>query len=244
MRVRSAFATILLGVSLLLSAPAQETDELKTIEDRIAQFGEPVRERLEPQFRAADVSYPPAELSIVVLKDERALQVYAANASCEFRYICSYPVLAASGLIGPKLREGDRQVPEGVYCLRELNPNSRYHLSLWIDYPSSFDRARALEEGRADPGGEIMIHGGAASRGCVAVGDPAAEDLFVLAALTGIDNVRVVLTPTDFRKRSLDRMPEAAPPWLGGVYDEVKMELARYPASPAAKPDVTSQAPR
>jgi murein L,D-transpeptidase YafK len=137
-------------------------------------------------------------------------------------------VLAASGVAGPKLREGDRQVPEGVYCLRELNPNSLFHLSLWIDYPSAFDRARALEEGRQDPGGEIMIHGGAGSRGCLAVGDPAAEDLFVLAALTGVENVSIVLAPVDFRTRSFDQMPEGAPAWLPGIYEELKAELTRY----------------
>jgi hypothetical protein len=219
-------------------AIAQEPEpDSKTVDDRIAEFGEVVRARLEPQFQAAGIPYPPARLTFVAVKDERLLEVYAANDAGEFRFICSYPVLAASGVAGPKLREGDRQVPEGVYCLRELNPNSLYHLSLWIDYPSSFDRARALEEGREDPGGEIMIHGGAASRGCLAVGDPAAEDLFVLAALTGVDNVTVVLTPVDFRTRSLDKMPPDAPVWLGNVYDEVRAALTAYkkPATPLAQ---------
>jgi hypothetical protein len=221
-------------------AIAQEPEpDSKTVEDRIAEFGDVVRGRLEPQFQAAGVSYPPARLTFVALKDERLLEVYAAEAEGDFRFICTYPVLAASGVLGPKLREGDRQVPEGVYCLRELNPNSRFHLSLWIDYPSSFDRLRAFEEGRVDPGGEIMIHGGAASRGCLAVGDPAAEDLFVLAALTGVDNVTVVLAPVDFRSRSLDQMPEGAPNWLAGVYEEVRAELARY-APPSRAPDHVS----
>ena len=73
-----------------------------------------------------------------------------------------------------------------------------------------------------------MIHGGSGSRGCLAMGDEAAEDLFILAALAGVDNVTVILTPVDFRDRSLDQMPEGAPPWLNGVYDEIKTELARY----------------
>ncbi len=228
-------AVLLVTVVRTMTSVQEVEPYSKTVEDRIVEFGELVRQRLEPQFQAAGVAYPPAKVTFVGLKDERLLEVYAADAQGEFRFICSYPVLAASGVIGPKLREGDRQVPEGVYCLRELNPNSRFHLSLWIDYPSSFDRARALEEGREDPGGEIMIHGGAASRGCLAVGDPAAEDLFVLTALTGVENVAVVLAPVDFRTRSLDQMPEGAPPWLGGVYDEIKTELARY-ARPQPEP--------
>ena len=56
--------------------------------------------------------------------------------------ICVYPVLGASGVLGPKLKEGDRQVPEGVYRVPELNPNSDFHLSLRLDYPNEFDRAQ------------------------------------------------------------------------------------------------------
>lgn len=222
----SVLCLLLFACAMTIAAEAEP--DSKTVEDRVAEYGEIVRERLEPQFRAAGVPYPPARVTFVALKEEKLLEVYAADANGEFRFICTYPVLGASGVAGPKLREGDRQVPEGVYCLRELNPNSLFHLSIWIDYPSAFDRARALEEGRQDPGGEIMIHGGAGSRGCLAMGDPAAEDLFVLAALTGLDNVTVVLAPVDFRSRSLDQMPEGAPAWLSGVYDEVRAELTRY----------------
>ena len=245
--MRVHFGSRLLALALVLSLftslsmiAAEEEPDSKTVEDRLAEYGEIVRARLEPQFQAAGVAYPPARLTFVAVKDEKRLEVHAADAGGEFRFVCTYPVLAASGVTGPKLREGDRQVPEGVYCLRELNPNSRFHLSLWIDYPSSFDRARALEEGREDPGGEIMIHGGAASRGCLAVGDPGAEDLFVLAALTGVDNVTVVLAPVDFRIRSLDQMPQGAPAWLSGVYDEVKTELARYVRPREESPQVSS----
>ena len=80
-------------------------------------------------------------------------------------------------MLGPKLREGDRQVPEGVYTIANMNPNSISHLSLALSYPNDFDRARAAEDGRADNtlGGSIMIHGGSGSIGCMAVGDEAAE---------------------------------------------------------------------
>ncbi len=144
------------------------------------------------------------------------------------RFICEYPLLAASGRLGPKLREGDRQVPEGIYRVRELNPNSRFHLSLWLSYPNDFDLAHALEEGRHQPGGEIMIHGGDVSSGCLAVGDEAAEDLFVLAALTGIDNVTVILAPVDFRRRPLPNLSATVPDWSREIYDDLRCELALY----------------
>ena len=188
---------------LLLAVFATDTKAApKTIAERVTEFGAIVRERLEPKFRAAGVSYPPRRVTLIGLKRERRLEVHAAGADGVARFICAYPVLAASGRLGPKLREGDRQVPEGIYRVRGLNPNSRFHLSLWIDYPNAFDRARATADRRTNLGGEIMIHGNFVSKGCLAMGDPAAEDLFVLAALTGIENVSVIFAPMDFRTES------------------------------------------
>ena len=217
-------------ISLVTTVRAHATP--KTIEDRVAEFGDVVRARLAPQFEAAGVSYPPRELTLVGIKDERRLDVYGAGADGVVRYVCTYPVLAASGVLGPKLREGDRQVPEGIYRVPELNPNSSFHLSIRLNYPNEFDQAQAAAEGRTKLGGDIMIHGDSRSRGCLAMGDPAAEDLFVLAALTGIENITVILTPTDFRLGRSAEPPSGAPPWTPELYERIKRELARYPRPP------------
>ena len=71
--------------------------------------------------------------------------------------LARYPIRAASGALGPKLREGDRQVPEGVYDIESLNPNSRFHVALRVGYPNAFDRQMAGREGRTALGGDIMI---------------------------------------------------------------------------------------
>ncbi len=198
----------------------------------MAQFAAPVRERLAPDFERAGVPYPPAQVVLVGLKHEKRLELYAAGEEGPMRFIRSYPVKAASGLSGPKLREGDRQVPEGVYKIEYLNPNSLYHLSLKVSYPNAFDRARAEEEGRENLGGDIMIHGRAASIGCLAMGDPAAEELFVLAALTKIENIDVILSPVDFRKT--DQLPDDGadlPAWTAQLYPQIKEALAKLPDS-------------
>ena len=201
----------------------------KTIAERLVEFGEPVRQRLEPKFRAAGVVYPPKRITFIGIKQDRMLEVYASHADSTPHFICAYPVYAASGQLGPKLREGDRQVPEGLYSVRELNPNSRFHLSLWLDYPNRFDRARAAEDKRNTLGGAIMIHGDAVSKGCFAMGDPAIEELFVLSALTGISNIRVILTPVDFRKEATPPLPNETPAWSDRLYQDIKRELAKYP---------------
>jgi murein L,D-transpeptidase YafK len=132
-------------------------------------------------------------------KREKVVHLYAAGETEAPRFVHAYPVLAASGQLGPKLAEGDRQVPEGIYRIESLNPNSRFHLSLRLDYPNQFDRARAQEEGRQELGGDIMIDGAASSIGCLAIGDPAIEELFVLVADVGRENVSVILSPVDLR---------------------------------------------
>ena len=139
------------------------------------------------------------------------------------------PILAASGELGPKQREGDQQVPEGIYRIEWLNPNSSYHLSMRVSYPNEFDRAQARIEGRSNLGGDIMIHGNAVSLGCLAMGDEVAEDLFVLAADVGIENITVILSPVDFRTKSQPANITNLPAWSAELYDQVKRRLREYP---------------
>ena len=147
-----------------------------TTAERVATYGEAVKARLSPAFAAQGVAYPPASLTLIGLKAEKRLEVWAPDATGQPRLLKVYPILAASGGIGPKLREGDGQVPEGLYAIESLNPNSRFHLSLRIDYPNADDRRRAQTDGRTQLGGDIMIHGSNASIGCLAMGADRPEE--------------------------------------------------------------------
>ncbi len=208
----------------------------KTTQQRVEEFGAVVETRLRPAFEQAGVSYPPARLALIGLKTERLLQVYAADSVGGFKFIKSYPIRAASGTVGPKLREGDGQVPEGVYRIESLNPNSRYHLALRVSYPNEFDRQQARADGRKNLGGDIMIHGGSGSSGCLAMGDEAAEDLFVLAALTGISNIVVVIAPVDFRAGELPaESGSALPAWTEQLYAKIRAALVPYPVAPGRR---------
>ena len=211
----------------------------KTVSERVAEFGAAVHDRLDGHFREIGVAYPPARLVFLGLKTERLLEVWAANPGGDYRLLKTYPILGASGSIGPKLAEGDRQVPEGLYKIESLNPNSLYHLSLRIDYPNAFDREMGKIDRRTDLGCDIMIHGGTGSIGCLAMGDEAAEDLFILAAETGIGNINVILSPVDFRIRELPPGESQPPEWIAGVYANIRKELpkpgGRVQSQPGAK---------
>ena len=199
----------------------------RTIEEVVRDLGPAARARLAPRFRAAGATYPPRAVTLLVLKEERVLELWADDGAP--RLVHRYPVLAASGALGPKLREGDRQVPEGVYRVLWLNPNSSYHLSMKLDYPNAFDREHARRDGRTGLGGDIFVHGRAVSIGCVALGDPAIEELFVLAADTGVARVKAVIAPRDLRVASA-RDPEIAAAWAPELYRLVRRELARLRA--------------
>jgi L,D-transpeptidase catalytic domain len=205
-----------------------------SIADRVAQYGPSARARLLPYFAAAGVPYPPARFLLLGLKHERELQLYAAGPAQAFAFIRSFAVLGASGELGPKLREGDRQVPEGVYRIEYLNPNSIAHLSLALSYPNPFDRMHAEEDGREDAvlGGDIMIHGGADSVGCLAVGNNAAEDLFVLAADADWEHAVVLISPVDFRRAALPGEYRPAADWVSPLYGWLRTQLRLLPLPP------------
>ncbi len=200
-----------------------------TVAERVAQCGKAARGRQAAAFRAAGVSYPPARFLLAGFKAERALHLFAADPGRPLAFVKAYPILAASGTLGPKLREGDRQVPEGFYRIESLNPNSLFHLSLRLDYPNAADRARGRADGRTSLGGDIMIHGGNASIGCIAVGDVAIEDLFVLAADAGWDKARVVLSPVDFRARTMPSDFSPPTPWTAALHADLREAVSGLP---------------
>lgn len=217
------------------SALAAGVTGKKTTDDRIREFGSVVHGRLGPEFQRLGIEYPPQRVTLVGLKTERMLEVWVAGRGDAWKLLKVYPILGASGRPGPKLRQGDLQVPEGLYKVELLNPNSLYHLALRVNYPNDEDRKRGREDGRTELGSDIMIHGSDCSVGCLAMGDQAAEDLFVLAAETGIENVSIILSPVDFRVRDLPPDMPPVPAWTTQLYASIRTELRKFKKSAVAE---------
>jgi hypothetical protein len=217
-RLLVALGALVAVVGCRVPAPPPPAPGEQAIVDRVAEYGPAARARLAPFFAATGIAYPPEHFVLLGFKLERELQVLASGSGHGLTFIRSYPIRGMSGTLGPKLREGDGQVPEGIYAIVYLNPASVAHLSLALGYPNDYDRARAVEDGRDTLGGDIMIHGGSASTGCLAMGDEAAEDLFVLAADTGWERAMVVLSPVDFRTRALPADYRPRPFWVVDLY--------------------------
>jgi hypothetical protein len=213
------------GRSIWMPAYAEIVGK-RTVADVVREYGPGALSRLKPHFRKAGVAYPPRDVVFLAMKREMRLEVWARN-SGPFRHVRTYEIKKTSGRGGPKLREGDRQVPEGVYRIIGLNPNSSFHLSLKIDFPNAFDLKHARREGRTEPGSDIFIHGRAVSIGCLAMGDRVIEELFVLAAETGPENFKVVIAPRDPRAAPLSiRNPSR--PWVHDLYRDISGEFAHF----------------
>lgn len=222
--------SIVTEVLVELGIEPEPPPKVYTVEERLEEMGPAATARVKAYFDAAGAAYPPAAITLVGLKADRVLQLYARSpgADSPWKIVHTYPILAASGHLGPKLKEGDRQVPEGVYGIDLLNPNSKFNVSMRVSYPNAFDKARAAEEGRTNLGGAIMIHGRHSSIGCLAMGDTVSEELFTLAATIGIGNVSVIIAPVDFRTHP-HPVVEGAPKWLPDLYTQIDEALKPLP---------------
>ncbi len=191
-------------------------DVVKTLQRSVAQ-------RLESHLRLAGFSDFPNEIVLVGFKEEQMLEVYGVLNE-RFSLIKKYPFTAMSGSLGPKLKEGDRQIPEGIYEVEYLNPNSSYHLSLKVSYPNAFDKKKTQFSDVSEMGGDIFIHGKKVTIGCIPIGDDSIEEVFFLAEKALDKGIKVILSPRDFRVN--DEYPLiTSVDWEIELYDIIKSHL-------------------
>jgi murein L,D-transpeptidase YafK len=132
----------------------------------------------QARFKREGLKFPPEALFLRIFKKESELEVWSRQKpGAPFRLLKTYPIAASSGVLGPKRREGDGQVPEGFYRVQGLNPFSSYYLSIKVDYPNRSDRILGDQE---QPGGDIFIHGKDVTIGCVPITDDGIRELYVL----------------------------------------------------------------
>ena len=200
----------------------------ETVESRISAIQGDVWNRLENNLNLAGYKMDyPKEIILAAFKEERILQVYSKDFN-GIKLIKEYPFTAFSGELGPKLKEGDKQIPEGIYEVEYLNPNSSFYLSIKVSYPNEFDKSKTELSDIADMGGDIFIHGKSATIGCIPLGDLAIEEVFVLTQKAINNGVKVIISPRDFRTKS--EYPEIdGIDWENELYDIIKSEIKTLP---------------
>jgi len=144
-----------------------------------------------------------------IFKEERQLEVWLQQ-NQTYQLFKTYPICNHSGDLGPKLKEGDHQSPEGFYTVSKsaMNPNSSYHLSFNLGFPNAYDQSHNRT------GSFLMIHGDCVSVGCYAMTDAGIEEIYLLveaAQNAGQESVPVHAFP--FKMTEPRLAAEAANKW-------------------------------
>jgi len=210
--MKRIIAAVLLMCSVSVAAQAQQSFlENQKLFPKVGVAYREKEEALKKEFEKKGLTYPAKYIFLRSFKLDSELEIWVKNsASDTFRLFKSYRVCTLSGKMGPKRKEGDRQVPEGFYYINDFNPNSNYHLSLGLNYPNYSDKI--LSDAKK-PGGEIYIHGSCLTIGCIPLTDEFIEEVYILAVNAknaGQDFIPVHVYPVKFgNTRSMD--------YLGGV---------------------------
>jgi murein L,D-transpeptidase YafK len=141
-----------------------------------AKADQPVSPKLVALMKKKNMD-PLAPILFRIFKEEAELEVWKQDRTGKFALLKTFPICRWSGDLGPKVREGDRQAPEGFYSITpaQMNPRSAYYLSFNTGYPNAYDRALG------HTGSELMVHGDCSSRGCYAMTDQQIAQIYALA---------------------------------------------------------------
>jgi murein L,D-transpeptidase YafK len=169
--VRALLASAAIAAAIALAGC--DTDGTPAVSGRHMQ---PLSEKMLADFEAKGMEKESAIL-VRIFKEEAELEVWKEDKTGRFALLKTYPICRWSGDLGPKIKEGDRQAPEGFYPISPglMNPNSNYYLAINTGFPNAYDRSN----GRT--GGFLMIHGDCSSRGCYAMTDEQIAEIYSLA---------------------------------------------------------------
>ena len=210
----SAF-TVVADAARLSAAEARSFRNSQLGQPRVRRANDRVGAQVAAMFVEKGLPYP-TDVMFRVFKQERVFEVWGLDPqSGRYVLVHDYPVCRVSGHLGPKTRRGDLQVPEGFYSIDLFNPQSRFHLSMRVSYPNQADLARGRFDNRM--GGDIFVHGGCATVGCVPVTDNVIEELYVLAVdarSNGQASIPIHIFPTRMEGEGMRALFEEA----GGDY--------------------------
>lgn len=178
--------------------------------DRVLDARIATRFQIKQLFHERGIRYPAAEMFMRIFKRERSLEVWVRpEGTDQFALLKTYGICALAGELGPKRRQGDNQVPEGFYFIDFFNPRSDFHLSLHVDYPNRRDRAVGGEG--INLGGDIYIHGGCSSEGCLALTDDGIREVYwmsVEARAAGQRRIPVHIFPARLENRDFELLQQ------------------------------------
>jgi len=173
--------------------------------NRVSQAWMKYNDTISRTFKQKGLAYPPYQIYLRSFKSNNEMELWARdNDTAAYTLVKTYKVCALSGILGPKRFEGDRQVPEGMYFIDDFNPKSDFYLSMLLNYPNYSDMVLG---DKRKPGGDIYIHGGCVTVGCLPLTDVFIQELYVLclnAKMNGQNYIPVHIFPTRFNRVGLN----------------------------------------
>jgi murein L,D-transpeptidase YafK len=215
-----------------------------------AKANKPIPEKLVAEMQQKDMD-PQSPMLVRLFKQEAELEVWKQDRSGQFALLKTYPICRWSGDLGPKVKEGDRQAPEGFYEITpgQMNPQSAYYLSFNTGYPNAYDRSLG------HTGSQLMVHGDCSSRGCYAMTDEQISEIYTLGRESFFGGQRAFqfqaypfrMTPINLAKhRNNPNMPfwkmiKEGNDHFEVTHQEPKVEFCekKYVFDPAAPPNVS-----
>jgi murein L,D-transpeptidase YafK len=158
-------------------------------------------------FTEKKLSFEKYQMFLRAFKKEEKLEVWVKeNGKQEFALLHTYDFCAMSGVLGPKRKEGDLQIPEGVYHINHFNPLSNFYLSLGLNYPNASDK---ILSHKTKPGGAIYVHGNCVTIGCIPITDDKIKELYVMAVEArnnGQEKIPVHVFPAQLNLGSVEKL--------------------------------------
>lgn len=162
-----------------------------------------LQKKMKKQLATHAWSARTIHLYLRAFKAAQLLELWIKEAEAgSWQFFKAFSFCKMSGQLGPKRREGDQQIPEGIYFIDRFNPRSKYHLSLGLNYPNEADLKWVDPE---MPGSDIFIHGGCETIGCIPVTDAGMEEVFLLASWArenGQEEIPVHIYPFQFSAKN------------------------------------------
>ncbi len=195
------------SIAKLYAPSAFKDNQLKI--QRVKSADKEKREVLNKLYKEKNLDEFSLELYFRAFKEEKIIEVWARDKNKPaFLLLKTFDICNTSGELGPKRKEGDKQIPEGFYRFTSFNPESQYFLSLKINYPNRSDE---ILGDTSNIGGEIYVHGDCVTVGCIPITDDKIKELYLMAVdakAAGQKKIPITIFPLKLTEENFNKLKE------------------------------------
>jgi len=204
---------LLVCTILIISAGFQSSFKQNQLKHSRVEAAYEEKEKIVSNYlEAFDIELEKIQIYLRAFKSEQVLEVWAKNKEdVKLQLVKEYAICQNSGILGPKRKQGDYQVPEGFYHINRFNPSSNFHLSLGINYPNKSDKILGDPD---RPGGDIFIHGSCVTIGCLPMTDEVIKEIYVLCVESrnnGQNKIPITFFPAELTDEKLKEIRKENP---------------------------------